>query len=258
MSVQLLPRLVAAQSERLLSLLPVEANVDHRPSVQDAQQSAVTYAAVGGQPVGRQVIAELHGDVIRIAKDCGYPSRGDQLSRARFDSVAARALATYPALNSGEAMRNDFWAYMATILLWRVALWRFPAKSGQIPRDRLLGGVRNVFQRLWLRGRALDRGSAAGDKRWDLLDALTEDALVQITERPSVGGYSRLARMIAEQWVCSSKQIGRGKMENVMRLAVKRIRLRNEVIAFAVLSDSELSELIAREFERAISDLKLD
>jgi hypothetical protein len=171
--------------------------------------------------------------------------------------MAARALATYPALNSGEALRNDFWAYMATVLLWRVALWRFPAKGGQIPRDRLLGGVRNIFQRLWLRGRALDRGPGAGENRWDLLDALTEDALVQITERPSVGGYSRLARMIAEQWVCSAKKIGRGKMENVMRLAVKRIRLRNEVIAFAVLPDSALSKLIAREFERAISDLKL-
>ena len=257
MSVQLLPRMVPSQSERLLSQLPVHPHENLRHAVADGQQTAVTYGASGGQRVGREVIAELHSDMIRIARECGFPDGGDQSSRARFDRKAARTLALYPALQSGEALRNDLWAYVATVLLWKVALWRYPANDGQVPRERLLGGVRNVFQRLWLRGRALDRGPAAGEHRWELLNALTEDALVQITERPSVGGNTRLARLIAEEWVRTSEHLGREKMEDVMRLAVKRIRLRNEILVLAVLPDAELTMLVRKEFERAAGDLKL-
>ncbi len=257
MTVALLPRLVPSHLERLVGQLPVDGNASRRPPVVADQQKAVRYGAVGGQQVDRQVIAELHSGLTRIAKDCGFPGRGDQSSRARFDAVAARTLAMHPALESGEALRNDFWAFMAIVLLPDVALWRFPPKNKQVPRDRLAGGVRNVFQRLWLRGRALDRGPDSGNSRWELLNALSEDALVQITERPAVGGHARLARLVAEAWVRTGKRLGREKMENVMRLAVKRIRLRNEILVLAVLPDDALMGLIEKEFNRAVSNLRL-
>ena len=50
-----------------------------------------------------------------------------------------------------------------------------------------------------MRARALDRGEQH-PRRWQLLEELTEDALVQITERPSIGADPVLARAIAEAW----------------------------------------------------------
>ena len=65
---------------------------------------------------------------------------------------------------------------------------------------RFTGGVRNAFQRLWMRGSTLDRGEDRPD-RWGLVRALSEDAMVQIFERASISSDARLARAVAEAWV---------------------------------------------------------
>lgn len=81
---------------------------------------------------------------------------------------------------------------------------------------------------------------------------MSEDAMVQIFERASISGEHRLARSIAEAWVSTAAQIGRGRMEDVMRRATKYIRVRNEIYDLASLEDDALQTEINRAFGKVI------
>ena len=113
------------------------------------------------------------------------------------------------------------------------------------------GGARNALQRLWMRGVTLDRGEGHAE-RWALVRGLSEDAMVQIFERASISGEYRLARSIAEAWVSTAANIGRGRMEDVMRRATKYIRVRNQIYDLASLEDDALHSEISRAFGKVI------
>ena len=102
-----------------------------------------------------------------------------------------------------------------------------------------------------MRGTCLDRGEAHAD-RWGLVRELSEDATVQIFERASISVEHRLARSIAEAWVFTAAQIGRGRMEDVMRRTTKYIRVRNEIYDLASLEDDALHSEISRAFGKVI------
>jgi hypothetical protein len=148
-------------------------------------------------------------------------------------------------LRSGETDRDDVWAFMASWLLRDITVWRF----GIVP-GRFHGGVRNAFQRLWIRGSCLDRGGDHAD-RWGLVRLLSEDALVQVTERPSISARPELALAMGEGWVRCAERIGTSRMEPVMRQAAIGIRLRGEVTALTAIPTIDLDAIVDNEFERA-------
>src|SRR5690606_10419256 len=118
---------------------------------------------------------------LEIASNKGFPSAADRTQLAKFDMEASIWFSTNEHTQSGEFLRDDVWACITTALLPDVVAWRFSWSA----RERFHGGIRNALQRLWIRGQLLDRGSGH-PQRWELLKKLTEDALVQITERPSI------------------------------------------------------------------------
>lgn len=246
--VSLLPRLKAPGVDTLLKGTG-EAGPD-RVRVLDVLQensALVSFGASGGTK-NAQVAAEIARGLETLARECGYPQRGNSEQRARFDRLAAVRLAQEEALMSGEALRDDVWAFLTTAMAPDLVAWRFPER----PLHRFAGGVRNAFQRLWVRGTVLDRGETHPD-RWRLVEELTEDAMVQIFERASLSGNDRIARTIAEEWVHTADDIGRAPMEAVMRRATKLIRLRNEIIDLSFLPDPDLTSEIRTCFSRAIT-----
>ena len=204
--------------------------------------AAVRFAATGGSPVDPDQLAELRERILRIARNSGLGHAGARVSHAGFDAEMAASFAEDSLFTSGEALRDDVWAFVGVALAPDVVHWRFGAA-----RERYLGGVRNTFQRQWLRGRALDRGVDDPD-RWRLLEELTEDALVQITERPSLGSDPVLARAIAEAWLRASLYHGRGAMEPIMRRAVLRVRIWNEIRSLVDLPSEHLADLLDDAF----------
>lgn len=246
MIVQLFPRL-----DRLAvdALLAIRADDKARPEpILDADSFPIEtrYAASGGSPIRHDILVDLRARLVEIAAGCGFPDRGSASDRARFDEQVSAFLAERDELDGGEALRDDVWAFLACVLLPDLVVWRFADR----PAERFHGGVRNTFQRLWMRGRILDRGAAAED-RWELLGALTEDALVQITERPSIGNDARLSLALAEGWLRASRQLGRSAMEAAMREAVIRLRLRNQVQLLTELDDRDLEVAVDTFFEQA-------
>lgn len=206
----------------------------------------ISFAASGGtrSPETSYQVAE---GLRRIAEQCGYPRL---LSRAKFDRESAVYLAGHPALQSGEALRNDVWAFMATVAAPDLVGWRF----GDPHKARFEGGVRNAFQRLWLRGKALDRGPDHAE-RWRLVLSMPEDAAVQIVERPSLGGRPHVALALGEGWLRMVQSAALGDHEQLMRTATKILRLQNEIVDLMYLSGDQLTDAVDAAFAKARSAL---
>lgn len=241
----LLPRLDTLEAERLAAQYQQKVPENLTSQSLDTLPEKVFFAASGGHPIDANRLRDLQKSVIEVAQSCGYSANSSAEQRSRFDEGISILFTQLPYLQSGDAARDDVWAFVATMLLPKVVHWRF----GGSP-ERFLGGIRNAFQRLWLRGALFDRGIESTE-RWALLRSLTEDAMVQITERSSVSSDKRLALAIAEGWGRASDRFGRGAMEDIMRRAMIGIRLRNEIIALSCLADDELSNAVDSEFARA-------
>ncbi len=243
--VTLLPRLTALAAERMLDDFLHHGVSAWRGFDPVNLPDEVRFAATGGSQVHPVTLRDLRSRVVKIAKDCGFGNDDEKKDLALFDSEVSVWLAENPILASGESLRDDTWTFIGVAMAPDIVFWRFGTS-----RERYLGGIRNTFQRLWMRGRVLDRGPGS-DGRWDLLYELTEDALVQITERPSIGGDPILARAIAEAWVRAAMHHGKGRMEPIMRHAVLRIRIQNEIRSMSSLSQAELAKMLDAFFDIA-------
>ena len=208
----------------------------------------VRFAATGGPRVSAGELQDIRNGIVKVATSCGLGKKGPRKT-ARFDSDISTLLAEEPILASGEALRDDVWTFIGVAMVPDVVHWRFGTA-----RERYFGGVRNTFQRLWMRAKSLDRGPDAS-KRWNLLHELTEDALVQITERPSIGADPILSREIGEAWVRSAKRHGKKRMEPIMRHATLHIRIQNEIQSVSSLPLAELREMLDTFFDIAEKSL---
>ena len=243
--IALLPRLPAAAADNILDEFLLHGKGCQKRLDTNNLPDGVRFAATGGSRSSPKVLLDLRRGINKIAVSCGFGSGRGKREHARFDSDASAWLAENEILASGEGLRDDVWTFFGVAMAPDIVYWRFGAA-----RERYLGGVRNAFQRLWMRGQVLDRGyNAAG--RWNLLQSLTEDALVQITERPSIGSDPILARQVAEAWVRAAERYGKGRMEPIMRHATLRIRIQNEIRSLSSLTQANLGRILDSFFEIA-------
>ena len=240
--VVLLPRLPGPAADALFERWMAEGLAEGFDFSPRELPEAIRFAATGGTRVPTDQLSALRARILDIARRNGFGSTGGRAGFAQFDAEMAAALAEDRLFASGEALRDDVWAFVGLSLAPDIVHWRFGSS-----RERYFGGVRNTFQRLWMRGHALDRGANHKD-RWHLLKELTEDAFVQINERPSLGGDPVLARAIAETWVRASRHHGKGAMEPIMRKAALLIRIRNEVRSLSDLPADHLAEVLNDAF----------
>lgn len=246
-NVRLIPRLNEVGVTRYLEDLDRLADensdlmdFDRRRSEYEAW---IWYAPSGGS-VAPELVDEIRRRMTAIASQYGYPARASDKQKVGFDVDAAKWLASHPHLSSPELLRDDTWAFLSCIALQELVIWRYSARQGA----RFSGGVRNTFQRLWIRGHTLDLGERAGDERWDLLEGLSEDAMVQIFERASIASRPELSQAIAKGWLDTAERIGRARMEDVMRRTTKLLRLRNQILDLTFLSSEDLDAEVGRAF----------
>lgn len=245
MSISLFPRLRRTSVDHLLEKLD-SGSRGSAFTIASSLPDAVSYAPTGGSKVAHSKLVEMRVAILEIAKNLGYPKPPDRSNAAIFDTKVSIWLGECEHTHTGEFLRDDVWACFAAALLPDIVIWRFSVGA----RDRFHGGIRNAFQRLWLRAQILDRGSEH-PQRWELIERLSEDALVQITERPSIASSQRLSIAIAEGWLQASREYGSKKMEELMRKVTLQIRLQNETRHLSTLQDSELSRTVDNLFEAA-------
>uniref|UniRef100_UPI0035B1B0C0 hypothetical protein n=1 Tax=Paenirhodobacter enshiensis TaxID=1105367 RepID=UPI0035B1B0C0 len=205
------------------------------------------WCAPSGGSLSDELVREIHARVLDIAARHGYPRKASDACKVAFDVDVAKWFAENSAMGSPEFLRDDIWSFLSCVMLQEVVIWRYSARQ----RPRLAGGVRNTFQRLWMRGRTLDLGVSVGEGRWRLLEGLSEDAMVQIFERASIASDAVMSRAIATGWLDCAGRIGRGRMEDVMRRAMKLLRLRNQIVDLSYLPPEDLAMEVERAFTRS-------
>lgn len=206
---------------------------------------AVYYASSGGS-LDDARIESLVDRIREEARRQGFPASAGRPALAAFDTKVSILLAQEAWLDSGEALRDDTWAYITTMLLPDVVAWRFPGRNP----ERFHGGIRNTLQRLWIRSVVLDRGSEA-DNRWELVERLGEDALVQIFERSGLSNNPSLAHQFAEGYLSWLDNVGKARIEGIMRDAMKVLLLRNKILDLSFQDDDILHQEVWQAFRTA-------
>ncbi|WP_157769301.1 hypothetical protein ACTACN_21990 [Pseudomonas syringae] len=255
MITNLLPRLsTLAVSNSLEKLNELIISADSLPNQYDLSQ--VKFASSGGSKVSNSKLDMLKENLTDIAKANGFPGKGTAKTRAKFDLETSIYLSSEELFSSGEALRNDVWSFVATELVPELVIWRFKPKTTndkfKLDSNRFKGGIRNTFQRLWIRSKLFDLGPTH-TSRWQLLELLTEDALVQITERASIAMYRNVSQTIATCWLISIRKPQNIHLESerIMRDAIALIRFEGEIFQLSKLPDSILKGIIQKQFLRA-------
>jgi hypothetical protein len=139
-------------------------------------------------------------------------------------------------------------AFLALVLLPDTAVWRYQDRH----HERLMGGHRNVLQRLWLRAEILGTGPS------DPAARLGEDQVVAIMERPdSLGRDPRVARALAVAILDHlERKPGSGMM--LMRNAAKRASRLSAWLLLGALDDVALQSLMTQQVEDAAASMGLD
>lgn len=208
----------------------------------DEVATAISLASTGGGRVSDERLDEIRARILEIATAQGFP--GDTRSgRLEFDKRAAIAILDEDLVPVPEALRDDVWAFIAAVLLADVAWWRWGETS-----DRYRGGVRNAFQRLWLRATAFRRPGT--QDCWELVETLSEDANLQILERPGVSASREVTRMIGEVWLEMSRERPALPMEGITRRAMQHLLVIEQVRPLHALDTVELHEAIREHFDR--------
>jgi hypothetical protein len=236
----LLPRLPRLAAEQLLEAVLDPSNGDWSFSNFKELPDGVQFAPTGGTPLSHEDLLALREAVLNIARRCGYGTEDSSAARRLFDIETSKYLADEPLFRSHEALRDDTWSFIGTALLPDVVRWRFGDT-----KDRYLGGPRNTFQRLWIRGTALDRGEG-NDERWLLVSELPEDALVQLTERPSLCAERRVALAIGELFLELKQQLPNGEVEAAIRTSVVQALATKETLDLGGLGDNDLMSVLRR------------
>ncbi|SHK80429.1 hypothetical protein [Halomonas caseinilytica] len=240
--VHLLPRMKKRHVHDQLEHMRVEG---FKPAYQGVRDDPAMYYATSGGSLDAARIEDLVKRIREEARQLGFPaSIGRKVGD--FDTRVTILLAQEEWLNTGEALRDDVWSYIATMMLPDVVVWRFPSAND----ERFLGGVRNTFQRLWTRGVVLDRGELSDD-RWALIERLGEETLVQIFERSGLSNNPVLARHFAEGYLSWVDNVDQANMQRTMRDAMMILLLRNKIIDLSLLSEERMHQEVWLAFRTA-------
>jgi len=216
----------------------------------DLDHPDVEYTPTGGTRIDSKSLRSLQESVRRKASEYGYPDRSTNSERHEFDKQCSIALYENMYLHPSEASRIEIWIYIALILLPDIVRWRFPSSSGTTSTERFIGSSRglrrNMFGRLWWRSHLFHLPEHKDDP-YILLSALTEDEIVQITERPSLAGSPELAKLVARAFLIKWRDADRAKLDierrALMRDGIKRM---SRLLSFTML------DLLDREQAKSV------
>jgi hypothetical protein len=202
-----------------------------------------------GTPVPNKLLQALRASVRQSVDELGFPKPHRSSVRLinQFDHELAGLLHRTMQIIPADAGSEDVWAFISLALLPEVAAWRFPERDP----SRLTGQPRNVFRRLWWRAYIL------GDGPKDPPAILGEDQLVNIMERPTIGGDPRIARAFCRAYL--SDDIAELKLQPMflMRESAKRFIRFTPFLAIGTLPDPELGHLMREIVSSAASALRL-
>ena len=268
--MNLLPQLPSIKAKVILEDIASKSNCETLDPKGNFKVEGIFYVPTGGRIINDENLEKLRNNVLEKAKEYGFPST-NQKSFLEFEYEVAKILSNWSYLwidgePSGESFRNDFWSYLAIVLMPDIVSWRWgfppegePTKSWSV---RFIGGGRNAFQRIFRRILSLDRGPSHED-RFGLIRELKEDDFSNILERTSLGSNSRIAIPLAEEYLAMRQRRKDMKASNQLKIyreATKDLRSYGVVQSLDLIDANNLKELISEVFlkreEEVINEIK--
>ena len=266
----LIPQIPAGMAEPLLAELALSRTADLVPADELRYPQAITQPT-GGLPITDVLLKELRDQIVTAARKYGFPD-SRPTSFLNFELEVAEILAYWAPLwdaegtPSGEALRSDCWTFITVVVLPDVAIWRWPARDGEESaggrswKGRMVGGMRNAFQRIFRRVMCLDRGVDHPD-RWGLIRQLQEDDFSAILERPGLSSNPEIAVCLGEEYLAMKQRLSKrtaGDRQEVYRQATKAIRAYGVVQPLDLMSTENRTRLIQDAFRRYEGELTAD
>jgi hypothetical protein len=206
----------------------------------DHVREYLTFATSGGARVTDERLEAIRARLVQIAVAHGFP--GSRIKN--FDAVVAIALIDEDLAPPVEALRNDVWAFYATVLLADVSHWRWA-----MTQVRYLGGVRNTFQRLWMRARAFRRQGSGNV--WETVEGIGEDVAGGLLERPLLSGARPVSQTIGDVWLELEDAPRTDPVEFITRQALINLRKTNQMMNLEALSPGAREQEVRRLFRHA-------
>lgn len=215
--------------ERLAELrLASEAGADLRENAEFSHPKA-SFAPTGGSVCRESDLVRVR-DAVLAAVDGPRQGPGtDRSKQAHTDLAIGRALSRAMDINPADAGHDSVWSFLTLVVLPDVAFNRFP--DGH--EERMIGGIRNTFRRLWVRERAI------GDLMAEAPNPLGEDEMVGIFERSELSRNETLVRAMARTVLASTAP----NRSEFARGFYKRVRLHTGPYALDLHSETELLDL---------------
>lgn len=201
-----------------------------------------------GARVPEELLKELRQKIMDAAVAKGFPSPLPTTSISSLDHHIAELVFEHMKMVPGEVGQTGVWNHMTLVLLPDFMAWRWPSMSSA--RFYTSGGgkaVRNYFMVSWVRAWLFYDESHETD-RFHLLKMLSQDAMLQIIERPHLSRNRKLARVLARLY---GKH--RGMVPNFtvdyFRPLMARIVTIGTIVRYDFFSEEQLTELVEREWE---------
>ena len=162
---------------------------------------------------------------------------------AEWDQILGQALWEKLKISIPQSNDKEVWTYLSVFVFYGFAEWRYPtSEDGSENRERLIGERRNVLRKCWIRvvalGPDLLLDNHPGSQR------LSEDELVAIFERPTLGDDKILARAIATHFLKNyPKALNRPDRTKTFAKAVLRLTPSINFAALGSHLESTLSKI---------------
>ena len=254
----LLPQIRDFTATKLINSIALNGKIE----IIDSEYNERFFTNTGGQRIPTSYLNDLREEVKETAIRFGFPLK--KKSYLDFEFEIAKIFFSSPFLwndndgnPTGEALRNNFWAYLTILLLPDIATWRWGFPKDNIPTKAWSvrmrgGGIRNTFQRIFRRVVSFDKGKNFSDsERLELIPQLNEDEFQAIIERTSLSASPKISIFCAEEIISRkpNENISDKMKQYIYRKSSIDLTAYGKVQALDLLNDYELKDLIFNVFK---------
>ncbi len=220
----------------------------------DLDVRTAQYYPLARQRAGSNELLNLRTKVLGIAEEFGFPSKVSNKVLVEFDRSVGPEVHAQMAILPADASSIDVWNFVNAAVVPDVVLWRYgqlnvDSRRWTISEDRLFDFTRTTIGRLWWRVHLL--GS-------DLAGELGEDEVVNLLEKPRIGGYPVLARAMGRQLLEFTSVTKTGRRMDLFRDATKRLLRKMAVQSVFVMTPAQIDDFVASLFLESAEALGLD
>lgn len=202
------------------------------------------YYPLARQRAGEEVLTSLRTKILGIAEGFGFPSAVSSKVLVEFDRSVGPEVHAQMAIMPADASAIDVWNFINTavvpdIVLWRYGRFNVQNKKWNISEDRLFDMTRTTIGRLWWRVHLLGP---------ELAGRLGEDEVVNLLEKPRIGGYPLLSRAMGAHLLAFASEANTGRRMELFRDATKRLLRKMAVQSVFVMTPEQIDEFVTSLF----------